>query len=213
MVSINTDSGGMVTTENLPPFNIYGYLVLLVVLVIISIPLFLYQHKDYGSFFGLLGLNHTFTMPIHEGGHALLYGLLYLPFLNKDSMPFLVTSAGSIIQIAFPLLIFIYKFWKKEYIVSFISFWWFGLNIVDTSIYIDQALNTTGSFITPFGPVENPEDTDFSFLFRTIGILNYHHQIASVTYWIGIVMMFFAFVFLGRYLYQRLTFRGILTDK
>lgn len=164
-------------------------IIFLIVVLFLSHHLFLSRQIHFGEITSLVGLHHAWIMPIHEGGHVVLLPLAFLPSMGNFNK-LLITLGGSGAQIILPLCILIFYFKKKKYLVCLFALWWIGLNLVDVSMYMERAVDKKGIYLSLLGNIdENPAENDWSYIFKTLGILDYYSYLASFTYWLGDLVM------------------------
>jgi hypothetical protein len=76
---------------------------------------------------------HTLDFIFHEAGHV-----LFMPFGYLIGL-----MGGTLGQLMVPTAFTLYFWRKKEYVSSFAMLWWIGENLIDISLYIQDAVYRT----------------------------------------------------------------------
>jgi hypothetical protein len=117
------------------------------------------------------------NLPFHEFGH-----ILFSPF--GETLQFL---GGTISQLMWPMILFVYFMKRSEPLASSFCLFWFGENFLNISKYIADAramrLPLVGGGIH-----------DWNFLFSKWDILRYDNTVANVIFVLGVLIMIGAIV-------------------
>ncbi len=115
----------------------------------------------------------------HEAGHTIfsLFG------------EFITIAAGSGFQVALPVAITLYFFFTDQKISSMICLMWVGQNLLNVSIYAGDAIKMQLPLLGGDSVIH-----DWNYLLSTTNTLKYTYTIASILYWSGVLIIFFAAV-------------------
>jgi hypothetical protein len=129
------------------------------------------QNPEYVSIIGYLNLG------IHEAGHP-LFG-----YFGE----FMGVAGGTILQLIIPLgsILMFYK--QKDYFGISFSFAWISTNLYYISAYMGDAVRMVLPRVSL--PGSGTPIHDWNYLFSELGILSYHHQIASGVRFLGTLTM------------------------
>jgi hypothetical protein len=113
----------------------------------------------------------------HEAGHWIFI------FFGE----FIQIFGGSLNQILIPAVFCIYFLLRRDYFSSSILLMWFGYNIVNVSVYMSDAVAMQLPLLGGDSSIH-----DWNYLLSHLGLLPYTHNIASVVYGIGLLVIAFA---------------------
>jgi hypothetical protein len=140
----------------------------------------------------IIAWHHAAIIVLHEGGHMVLFFLAYLPVIGSSSVTsFLITAGGTLAQLVAPLAVIATQYWKKNVLGSIVGFYWLGLQLVDISFYMDDArCRCMGVYLSPTEGIQyGVKEQDWTYMFGHLGVLNYDHEIAFATFWLGRIVM------------------------
>jgi len=123
---------------------------------------------------------HSVNLIFHEAGHMIL-----MPFFGD----FITALGGTLMQLAIPLMFFVYFLREKNLFASLVMSWWVGDNLIDVSIYISDAQ----ARILPL--LGGGDGHDWAYLLGELNILKYDTLIGSLVYFLGAFIMFSSLVF------------------
>lgn len=115
----------------------------------------------------------------HEAGHTIF------SFFGT----FIHVLAGSGLQIALPLFITLYFFYKKQYVSGSLCLLWVGQNFINVSVYAADAL----SMELPLLGGDNSLH-DWNYLLNEMGWIFYTQKVASTLSTVGFIIIFIASV-------------------
>lgn len=147
-----------------------------IVLVVIITLYMLYYLNSMADWHFINGVNLIF----HEAGHAVFI------FFGQ----FIHTLGGTIMQILVPLTFVIYFYRDKQYFSASLLMFWLSQSFFDVSLYAGDALKLELELLGGDNVYH-----DWNYLLSSLGILNYTDQVASLFYFVGIVILIFAVVF------------------
>ncbi len=112
------------------------------------------------------------NLPFHESGH-----IFFRPF--GDTIQFI---GGTIGQLMWPFILFIYFMIRKERLSASFCLFWFGENFLNISKYVADAR----SMVLPLvgGGIH-----DWNFLLGKWNVLKYDHFIANIIFVMGVIIM------------------------
>jgi len=124
---------------------------------------------------------HLVNLPFHEAGHV-----LFRPF-----GAFLTSLGGTLGQLAIPLTAgFVLLTKTRDPFGASVAFWWFGENLLDIAPYINDAragqlplLGGNFGHSSPYG------FHDWEYLLGETGLLSMDHTLASLSFFIGSLIM------------------------
>jgi hypothetical protein len=115
------------------------------------------------------------NLPVHEAGH-----LVFSPF-----GPSLGIWGGTLLQLLFPVLFFVYFAFRGETSGAAFSAFWFGESLVYSSVYIGDARAMAL-------PLVGGGDHDWNIILTQLGLLRSDRDIAEAVRFLGWMVMVFA---------------------
>lgn len=146
---------------------------------------------------------HLVNLPFHEAGH-----IIFRPFGQ-----FITSLGGTLGQLLMPLICAGTLLLKtRDPFGAVVALWWFGENFLDIAPYMNDArageLPLVGG---NFGHSAPYGFHDWEYLLTESGLINYDHQLAGLTFFIGVLLMLAALGMAGFLLWrQRNYLREIL---
>lgn len=134
---------------------------------------------------------HLVNLPFHEAGHV-----LFFPFGR-----FLQVLGGTLGQWLVPLAVTVSFFLKADRFAASVGLWWLGQSFMDISPYIDDA--RAGQLLL-LGGVTGSEVEDYhdwEIILTRLGLMQYDHLIAWLSFGCGVVLMLAAIIWGGWVLY------------
>lgn len=111
---------------------------------------------------------------IHEAGH-----LIFIPFGQ-----FIHVLAGSLFQILFPVIFFVYFLKRKDFFAASFILFWIADNIINVSRYMKDAQIMLLPLLGGDGSIH-----DWNWLFTNLGILPQTQLIGNTVFILGIIFM------------------------
>ncbi len=139
-------------------------------LVLIVCAYFWYYAKTYTDWHFIDYVNLIF----HEAGHV-----IFTPFGM-----FIKIAAGSGFQIALPLFIALYFFFKSQKISGAICLLWVGQNLLNVSIYAGDAVKMQLDLLGGDSVIH-----DWNYLLNATGLLGHTDTVTAIIYSLGILVM------------------------
>lgn len=131
---------------------------------------------------------HMVNLPFHEAGH-----IIFRPFGK-----FIMTLGGTLGQLLMPLICFVALLFKtRDTFGASVALWWFGENFMDIAPYINDARTLKLMLLGGVTGKDVIDYHDWEYLLRKLGWLEYDHTLASLSYFIGIVIMLATFAWGG----------------
>ena len=90
---------------------------------------------------------------------------------------------------------------NKDYFGASLALWWLGQSFMDCAPYIDDALALRLMLIGGIMSSDDPSRHDWHFLLNQLGIIQYHHGLATAFDWFGVLIMITAFLWGGMLLF------------
>jgi hypothetical protein len=136
---------------------------------------------------------------IHELGHALFGMPFWFTGYPTDAARFFVVAGGPFLQLAAPLLPAIYfSFVNRRYALVYLFLVLLGYSLYDTGRYMSSANASAGlPYVNSMGQAGlftgNPDEHDWGFMLKRVGLLEHAVEIAGFIMDFGYVMVFIAF--------------------
>lgn len=147
-----------------------------IILVMIITLYMLYYLNNMSDWHFINGVNLIF----HEAGH-----IIFIFFGG-----FMHTLGGTLMQILIPLIFSLYFYKNEQYFSASLLLFWLSQNFFDISLYAGDAVKLELELLGGDGVYH-----DWNYLLSSLNILNYTDQVASLFYFIGIIILVFAVVF------------------
>lgn len=151
----------------------------IVIVIIISLYM-IYYINSLSDWHFIDNINLIF----HEAGH----------FLFSFFGEFINILGGTLMQILIPTIFSFYFYHNKEYFSSSLLLFWLSQNFFNISVYAGDAIKME----LPLLGGDNVGH-DWNNLLSITNLLKYTDQIASLIYFIGIIILIFAIVFSLKY--------------
>ena len=137
---------------------------------------------------------HMINLPFHEAGH-----ILFSPF-----GAFITSLGGTLAQILMPTICTLVLLLKHhDQFGGSITFWWVAENFLDIAPYINDARAGVLPLIGGnFGHSAPYGFHDWEYLLTESGLLRYDHQIASIAFFTGSILMLVSYLWTGTLLYR-----------
>jgi hypothetical protein len=127
-------------------------------------------------------LLHTVNLVFHEAGHV-----VFMPFGR-----FLHVLGGTLGQLIIPIVVIGAFLRQKDTFGAAVGIWWLGENFLDVAPYINDA--RAGQLIL-LGGVTGSEVEDYhdwEVLLTKLGMMQYDHTLAQISFGIGSLLMIVA---------------------
>ncbi len=137
---------------------------------------------------------HLVNLPFHEAGHIIfsLFG------------KFIQTLGGTLGQVLMPLVCCAVLLIKtRDPFGASAALWWFGENFMDIAPYINDARALELPLLGGVTGKDVIDYHDWEFILGKLGLLQYDHALASLSYTLGIVIMLGAFAWGGYLLFKQ----------
>lgn len=130
---------------------------------------------------------HLINLPFHEAGHV-----LFSPFGR-----FIQVLGGTLGQWLVPLTVAVSFLFRADRFAASVGFWWLGQSFMDIAPYMDDA--RAGQLMLVGGvtgsEVENYHD--WEIILTRLGMMQYDHIIARITFSCGVLLMLAALIWGG----------------
>ncbi|MBN1253890.1 MAG: zinc ribbon domain-containing protein [Deltaproteobacteria bacterium] len=137
---------------------------------------------------------HLVNLPFHEAGH-----IIFSPFGK-----FIMTLGGTLGQLLMPLIcVAVLLFKTRDTFGASVALWWFGENFMDIAPYINDARALELMLLGGVTGKDVIDYHDWEYILRKLGWLQYDHTLASLSYFIGIVIMLATFAWGGYLLFKQ----------
>ena len=137
---------------------------------------------------------HLVNLPFHEAGH-----IIFSPFGK-----FIKTLGGTLGQLLMPLVCCAVLLIKtRDTFGASVALWWFGENFMDIAPYINDARALKLPLLGGVTGKDVIDYHDWEYILRKLGWLQYDHTLASLSYFIGIILMLGTFVWGGYLLFKQ----------
>lgn len=136
---------------------------------------------------------HLLNLPFHEAGHV-----IFSPFGR-----FIQVLGGTLGQLLAPLAVTLSFLFKADRFAATVGLWWLGQSFMDIAPYIDDA--RAGQLIL-LGGVTGSEVEDYhdwEIILTRLGLMQYDHLIARISFSCGVLLMLAALIWGGWTLYCR----------
>ena len=133
------------------------------------------------------GLLHSVNLTFHEAGH-----ILFMPFGR-----FLQVLGGSLGQLIVPTVVTVAFLNKRDIFGASIGTWWLGESFLDIAPYINDA--RAGQLILLGGVTGSEVEGyhDWEILLTRLGMMEYDHFLARLSFIIGTLLMLSAMLWGG----------------
>lgn len=147
---------------------------------------------------------HLVNLPFHEAGH-----IIFAFFGN-----FMGVLGGTLLQHLVPFIVmcaFLFK--NRDAFAASLGLWWCGQSLMDAAPYINDARAGQLMLLGGVTAKEAPGYHDWENILGRLGLLEYDHFFARLSYSLGILLMITAFIWGGYVLYQSYRNYGVNDGK
>ncbi len=140
----------------------------------------------------MMSFMHNINLPMHEAGHIIF------SFLGD----FMGVLGGTLMQLIMPAVVagaFLLK--NRDAFGASIGLWWLGQSFMDSAPYINDARAGELMLLGGVTGKEAPGYHDWENILGRLGWLQYDHLLATISFTLGIMLMFLAFAWGGYMLY------------
>jgi hypothetical protein len=137
---------------------------------------------------------HLVNLPFHEAGH-----IIFSPFGR-----FIQVLGGTLGQLLMPLVCCAVLMLKtRDPFGASVAVWWFGESFMDIAPYINDARALELPLLGGVTGKDVVDYHDWEYILGKLGLLQYDHTLASLSYAIGIMLMLGTFVWGGYLLFKQ----------
>jgi hypothetical protein len=131
---------------------------------------------------------HLVNLPFHEAGH-----IIFSPFGR-----FIQVLGGTLGQLLMPLVCCAVLLLKtRDPFGASVAVWWFGESFMDIAPYINDARALELPLLGGVTGRDVVDYHDWEYILGKVGLLQYDHMLASLSYSFGILLMLCTFVWGG----------------
>ncbi len=135
---------------------------------------------------------HWINLPMHEAGH-----IIFIPLGD-----FMRVLGGTLMQLLMPTIaLCALLIQNRDPFGASIATWWLGQNFMDIAPYINDARAGELMLLGGVTGKDAPGYHDWENMLGTLGLLEYDHMLAYLSYYAGVVMMLASFVWGAYVLY------------
>ncbi|MEI6208792.1 MAG: hypothetical protein WCP20_18600 [Desulfuromonadales bacterium] len=135
---------------------------------------------------------HAVNLTFHEAGHV-----LFMPFGR-----FLHVLGGSLGQLIIPAIVTGAFLFKRDLFGAVVGTWWLGESFLDISPYINDARAGQLMLLGGVTGSEVEDYHDWEVLLTRMGMMNYDHALARLSFTIGTLLMLTAMLWGGSILWK-----------
>lgn len=147
-----------------------------IILVIIITLYMIFYLNSMTDWHFINGINLIF----HEAGHVIFV------FFGR----FVQTLGGTLMQLLVPIVCSLYFYKNNDNFSASLLLFWLSQNFFDISIYAGDAVKLEIELLGGDSVYH-----DWNYLLSSLNILNYTGEVASILYFIGIIILVFAIIF------------------
>jgi hypothetical protein len=136
---------------------------------------------------------HLVNLPFHEAGHV-----IFSPFGR-----FIQVLGGTLGQWLVPLAVTVSFLLKADRFAASVGLWWLGQSFMDIAPYMDDARAGQLMLIGGVTGSEVEDYHDWEIILTRLGLMQYDHVIARISFCCGVLMMLAALVWGGWELNRR----------
>lgn len=136
---------------------------------------------------------HLVNLPFHEAGHV-----IFAPFGR-----FFQVLGGTLGQLLVPLAVTVSFLLKADRFAASVGLWWLGQSLMDIAPYIDDARAGQLMLLGGVTGSEVEDYHDWEFILARLGLMQYDHLIARISFGCGVLLILAALVRGGAELYWR----------
>ncbi|MDD2274086.1 MAG: hypothetical protein PHP95_07740 [Desulfuromonadaceae bacterium] len=130
---------------------------------------------------------HLVNLPFHEAGHV-----IFSPFGR-----FIQVLGGTLGQWLIPLIVTISFVVKADRFAASVGLWWLGQSFMDSAPYMDDARAGQLMLIGGVTGSEVEDYHDWEIILTRLGLMQYDHVIARISFGCGVLLMLTALVWGG----------------
>lgn len=145
---------------------------------------------------------HLVNLPFHEAGHV-----IFSPFGR-----FIQVLGGTLGQWLIPLIVTISFVVKADRFAASVGLWWLGQSFMDCAPYMDDARAGQLMLIGGVTGSEVVDYHDWEIILTRLGLMQYDHVIARISFGCGVLLMLTALVWGGWELNRQYQARRRLQD-
>lgn len=136
---------------------------------------------------------HLVNLPFHEAGH-----IIFSPFGR-----FIQVLGGTLGQWLIPLAVTVSFILKADRFAASVGLWWLGQSFMDIAPYMDDARAGQLMLIGGVTGSEVEDYHDWEILLTRLGLMQYDHVIARISFGCGVLLMLAALAWGGGELLRR----------
>lgn len=136
---------------------------------------------------------HLVNLPFHEAGHV-----IFSP-LGR----FIQVLGGTLGQLLIPLVVAVSFAVRANHFGVSVGLWWLGQSLMDCAAYIDDARAGQLMLLGGVTGSEVEDYHDWEFILSRLGLMNYDHLIARISFACGVAIMLAALAWGGYVLYRQ----------
>ena len=136
---------------------------------------------------------HLVNLPFHEAGHV-----IFSPFGH-----FIQVLGGTLGQWLVPLVVTVSFLFKADLFAASVGLWWLGQSFMDIAPYMDDARAGQLMLLGGVTGSEVEDYHDWEIILTRLGLMQYDHVIARISFSCGVLLMFAALIWGGWTLYCR----------
>lgn len=156
----------------------YKFLCVLLLLTL-AVPIAAFGLSPNGFTYSISFLPYILLMSVHEMGHLVPAVVMPLAqWLTPEY--FIIVAGGTVFQLAFPLILFVYPLAARRYALAFIFLVLLGYSIINVGQYMSTAQTPTGvSLVSGESMQKYPETHDWRYMFESMGLLGRAPEISG----------------------------------
>lgn len=166
------------------PLHLAGRALVWVLLLIWGIK-FIFTPVSGEAFFA--SSMHLVNLPFHEAGH-----IIFSPFGR-----FIQVLGGTLGQWIIPLVVTVSFVVKADRFAASVGLWWLGQSFMDIAPYMDDARAGQLMLIGGVTGSEVEDYHDWEIILSRLGLMQYDHVIARISFGCGVMLMLTALVWGG----------------
>ncbi len=136
---------------------------------------------------------HLVNLPFHEAGHV-----IFSPFGR-----FIQVLGGTLGQWLVPFAVTVSFLLRSDRFAASVGLWWLGQSFMDIAPYMDDARAGQLMLLGGVTGSEVEEYHDWEIILTRLGLMQYDHVIARISFGCGVLLMLTALVWGGWVLYRR----------
>ncbi len=136
---------------------------------------------------------HLVNLPFHEAGHV-----IFSPFGR-----FIQVLGGTLGQWLVPLAVTVSFILKADRFAASVGLWWLGQSFMDIAPYMDDARAGQLMLLGGVTGSEVEDYHDWEIILTRMGLMQYDHAIARISFGCGVLLMIAALIYGGWVLYRQ----------